>query len=46
MCDKTGWESRDQQLEGALAHSGGVSQALGPDKENNYALGSLDGYMI
>ena len=46
MSDKTAWEGRDQQLGARIGTVWSLSRALGPAKENNYALGSLDGYIV
>jgi hypothetical protein len=44
--DKTGWEGRDQQLGGSHGHSLDPVPSPGPGKENDYALESLDGYIL
>ena len=46
MFDKTGWEGRDQQLGARIGIVWTLSRALGPAKENIYALESLDGYIV
>jgi hypothetical protein len=46
VSDKTAWEGRDQQLGARIGTVWSLSRALGPAKENNYALGSLDGYIV
>jgi hypothetical protein len=46
MSDKTGWEGRDQSRGTQVGAHGALSRALGPAKENNYALESLDGYIV
>jgi hypothetical protein len=46
VSDKTGWEGRDQQLGARIGIVWTLSRALGPAKENIYALESLDGYIV
>ena len=46
MSDKTGWEGRDQSRGTQVGAHGALSRALGPAKENNYALEPLDGYIV
>jgi len=46
VSDKIGWEGRDQQFGTRIGTVWNLSQALGPAKENNYALESLDGYIV
>jgi hypothetical protein len=46
VSDKTGWEGRDQQLGGSHGHSLDPVPSPGPGKENDYALESLDGYIV
>jgi hypothetical protein len=44
--DKNGWEGRGQQLGTLIGTVRTLSGALSPAKENNYALESLDGYIV
>jgi hypothetical protein len=44
--DKTGWEGRDQQLGACIGIVWTLSRALGPAKENIYALESLKGDIV
>ena len=46
MSDKTGWKGRGQQLGACIGIVWTLSQALGPAKENIYALESLKGYIV
>ena len=46
MSDKTGWEGRGQQFRDSHWHSRDPSRALGPAKENIYALESLKGDIV
>ena len=46
MPDKTGWEGRDQQLGACIGIVWTLSRALGPAKENIYALESLKGDIV
>jgi hypothetical protein len=46
VSDKTGWEGRDQSRGTQVGAHGALSRALGPAKENNYALEPLDGYIV
>jgi hypothetical protein len=43
VSDKTGWEGRDQQLGARIGIVWTLSRALGPAKENIYALEFLKG---
>ena len=46
MSDKTGWKGRGQQLGACISIVWILFQALGPAKENIYALESLKGYIV
>jgi hypothetical protein len=46
VSDKTGWKGRGQQLRDSNWAHGTLSRALGPAKENKYALESLKGYIV
>ena len=46
VSDKTGWEGRHQQLGARIGIVWTLSRALGPAKENNYALESQKGYIV
>jgi hypothetical protein len=46
VSDKTGREGRDQQLGACIGIVWTLSRALGPAKENIYALESLKSYVV